>query len=106
MRIVGNANADAYWCYDVPMGRVKPEASDPMVREGFCVCQLAATRGWHTRGGARATQTPLPAHNSVRHITTGRAFCSAQALIEDWVRSKYERKWFLKKDTGAPITHA
>ena len=31
MEIVGNTNADAYWCYNVPFGRTKPEEGDAMV---------------------------------------------------------------------------
>ena len=49
MEVVGNTNADAYWCYNVPLGREKPEANDPM------------------------------------------------ALLQDWIRAKYERKEFLKR---------
>ena len=31
MEVVGNTNADAYWCYNVPIGRSKPEEGDAMV---------------------------------------------------------------------------
>jgi hypothetical protein len=30
MEIVGNVNAEAYWCYNVPFGRAKPEEGDAM----------------------------------------------------------------------------
>lgn len=30
MEVVGNTNAEAYWCYNVPIGRSKPEAGDAM----------------------------------------------------------------------------
>ena len=30
MKIVGNTNGDAYWCYSVPLGREKPDADDPI----------------------------------------------------------------------------
>jgi hypothetical protein len=31
MEVVGNTNAEAYWCYNVPIGRSKPEEGDAMV---------------------------------------------------------------------------